>query len=216
VGYFIHKIRRNNLPIQAVLVPLGLICYIVILLPWGLCSYHLSVVAPYVLGMFFPPYSFFNRRSDITRLLSNGFIIILVLSVFVYIIIPRISKMADIKKVVIFLKDSSIRNCSNHYFFPPPFEESAYGLSIFSEIPIRYLDKGVLSAEMLVDGEDNFIIFDDQDSSVTLSGVKINKEIYRNDNWAIYKVAKASNSKNEFKVIFKENYMEKIKSFLKR
>jgi hypothetical protein len=185
-------------------------------LPWGICNYHLSVVTPYVLGIFFPLYSFFNRKSRLLRLLSNGFIVILVIFIYIYIIVPRIAKMADIKKTVTFLKDSSIKGCRGRYFFPPPFVESAYGMSVFTGIPIKYLENGTLSVGMLTDDEDNFIIFDDQGLSVRLSNVEIGKEVYRNDNWVIYKVSKSDRPPGEFREIFRENFLEKVKSLLKR
>jgi hypothetical protein len=123
--------------------------------------------------------------------------------------------MADIRKTVTFLKSFSGQNISSRYFFPPPFVESAYSMSVFTDLPIIYLEKGILSVDMLDSDMDNYIIFDDQATFIKLRGVGIGKEIYKNNNWVIYEVIKINNSQEEFGVKFQENFLEKIKSFLK-
>jgi hypothetical protein len=215
VFYIIFKVKKQNrFSLEAVFIPLGFLCYIAVLLPWGIIPYHISVTAPYAMGMFFPAYSYFNKKSRLARIAVNCLILFLVLFTFLYIIKPRISRVADVKKTVIFLKDFSAAQVGR-YFFPPPFAESAFSMSVFSGLPIKYIDNGILSANMLGDDVGNFIIFDNQDPSIELAGVDIEKEIYRNDNWIIYRVKKSENIKKKFTVIFKENFIDRIKTYLK-
>jgi len=118
--------------------------------------------------------------------------------------------MADIKKTVVFLKDFSSKQAGSRYFFPPPFVESAYSISVFTGLPVKYIDSGVLSANILGNDVGNFIIFDNQDPSIDLVDVKIDKEVYRNDNWRIYEIKKSKNPKIGFKVKFKEPLLRRL------
>ncbi|MCX6723051.1 MAG: hypothetical protein NT094_03195 [Candidatus Staskawiczbacteria bacterium] len=215
VFYIIYNVKkRHRYSFEAIFIPLGFICYIVVLLPWGIIPYHISATAPYAMGIFFPAYSYFNEKSRLARVAVNCLILSLVFVTFFYIIKPRISRVADVNKAAIFLKDFS-RTRAGHYFFPPPFVETAYSMSVFSGLPIKYLNKGILSDEMLGDNAGNFVIFDNQDPSIELAGVDIEKEIYRNDNWLIYRVKKSENIKKKFSVTFKENLVERLKTYLR-
>jgi hypothetical protein len=218
VFYIVYNVLKKNdrFLLEAVFIPLGFLCYITVLLPWGIINYHLSVVAPYAVGMFFPIYSYCNGKSRSVRLVINCLILFLVLITFIYIIRPRISKMADIKKTVVFLKDFSSKQIGSRYFFPPPFVESAYSMSVFTGLKIIYVEKGILSDDMLGDGVNSFLIFDDQDPSIDLAGVRVEKEIYRNDNWRVYEIRKSKNFKTRFDVKFKTNLMERFKVYFKK
>jgi len=202
--------KKDKFPLEAVFMPLIFLCYIGVLLPWGVLNYHIGVVAPYVLGMFFPFYYYCNRKSRLIRLSVNCLILFFVFVALVFIIKPRILMMADIKKTVVFLKDFSSKQAGSRYFFPPPFVESAYSISVFTGLPVKYIDSGVLSANILGNDVGNFIIFDNQDPSIDLVDVKIDKEVYRNDNWRIYEIKKSKNPKIGFKVKFKEPLLRRL------
>lgn len=207
--------RKKNVSIEALLIPLGFLSYIFILLPWGILNYHLSVATPYVLGMFFPTYTFFNKKSMVARILVNIFIVFLTLLTFFYIIKPRISKMADIKETINFMKGLSNGDKKVLYFFPPPYSEPPYALSNFTNSEVIFLGQGTLSKEMFRDAYNNYLIFDERGTSIDLINVKVDKEVYRNNTWRIY-LLKEENYKTKFKPDFpKENFLEKIKTYLR-
>jgi len=216
IFYIIYKMKKERkLPLEALFIPLGYLCYIAVLLPWGIISYHISVTAPYVLGMFFPLYAYGNGKSRLARFTLNLLLCLLCLLAFLYIIKPRIVKIANIKKTVVFLKGLAKEEPGARYFFPPPYSESAYSMSVFTGQQITYVENGVLSANMLGDGIKNFLMFDDQDPVISLSGVDIQKEIYRNATWRVYAIRKAEAPEKRFKVEFNENFLEKLKTYLK-
>jgi hypothetical protein len=68
---------------------------------------------------------------------------------------------------------------------------------------------------MLANDVENFIIFDNQDPSIELEGVSVEKAIYRNDNWIIYRIIKSGNIMKKFTVTFKSNLFDRVKTYLK-
>ncbi len=199
-------------------IPLGFLCYIAILLPWGseaLVAYHISPTTPYIMGMFFPLYSYFNEKSRQVSPIVNCLLLFLVFSAFFYVISPRISKMADIKKTVNFLKSSSKSYPEPEFFLPPPFMESAHSLTILSGMKVNYIDSGILSFSLLGNGN-NFLILNDQAPSVVLSDIGLGDIIYQNNSWRIYRINRGEAPQEKFTTEFRRNFVDDLKDLLKK
>jgi len=208
--------RRNRFTPIFLIFPLGFICYIAILTPWGFPSYHLSVLTPFIMGMFFPLYSFLNSKSYILKILTDSFIFVLALLTLFYIWIPRISKISDIKKMEQFIVDFEADKKANVYFMSQPCMEACKTLSAITKTEIIYLEDSLLSQDKLREPAGNFMIFRDECPSVNLKDVREMEEIYKNNTWRVFSVKKERGISKEFKVGFPENFVEKVKTFLKR
>lgn len=195
--------------------PLGFICFTAVLIPWGFPNYHLSVLSPFIMGMFFPFYSFLNSRSLILKNLTNLFLLVLVFLVLFLIWIPRISKMSDIRKTMQFITSSEKKQSASIYFMPASCNEACVTVGYITKTKTIYLNDSLLSSDRLIATTDNFIIFRDECPRVYFEGVEESREVYKNNTWKIFQVNKKEGIKKDFKAFFPENSLERIKTFLR-
>lgn len=207
--------NKNKFSPVFLIFPLSCISFIAVLTPWGFPNYHLSVLTPFIMGMFFPFYSFMNSRSLLLKILANSFLLVVILLVLFFIWFPRISKISDIKRTEQFIMDFQNGHSKSIYFMASPCMEACAALGEFTKIKTTYLNDSLLSSDKLIESTSNFIIFRDECPRVYFDGVQELKEIYNNNTWKIFSVNKKEGIKKEFKVYFPENPMEKIKTFLK-
>jgi hypothetical protein len=136
-----------------------------------------------------------------------------VMLVLAQVIIPRISKMADKRKVV-----EAVRTIEQHspgrFFYPPPFEETAQSLEGFSSAKVIYtgrIDPGLLDAK----GE-NYLVINDEAGPIMLEGVGIGKEVYRNGTWVVWTLTTRPGVRQEFRLSLPKNMLQKIKDLVVR
>lgn len=208
--------KRNKFSPIFLVFPVSFICFIVVLAPWGYPTYHLSVLAPLIMGMFFPVYSFLNSRSLSFKVLSNSILLSVVLLVLLFICFPRISKMSDIEKTEQFIVDFGKKQNGSAYFMSQPCAEACDALTYFSNAKVIYLNDSMLSSDKLISSTHNYIIFRDECPRVRLKGVRESMEIYSNNTWKILSINREDGIDEEFKVDFVQNFLEKIKTFLKK
>ncbi len=202
---------RTSTTIPSLIFPVGYIVYIMILSPWALINYLLAPVTPFIFGMFYPFYlkSVSAAARSKYRYWPDAAIIILTFFVFTQIIVPRISKIAEIKKIV-----NEIVSLSEHYsgakfFFPPPFDESRIAVSIYSQTPIEYLQDGNLTSEKLI-SQDNFLIFRDESSNIRLSDAALTGTVFENTTWRIFRIDPAPGHREETNVHFQKTFLQKL------
>lgn len=215
VSYLV-LIKKRYYNFSSVIIPVALISYFLVLLPWGLINYLLGPVTPFALGIFFPVYSSLKRRLNKFNLsyLPGTVIILLTCLVLTQIIIPRINKMAEIKDVeeeIPILKNNST---NPRFYFPPYYSETCFALSKFTNTEIVYLPDAVLDSTMLSEG-DNYLIYRDECSSINLKNVKIEKTIFENKTWKIFQIGK-SNNKGMLNIKFPQTILQKVIRFINR
>ena len=221
VLYFIFLVililkKKNKFSPVFLVFPLGLMCFIGVLAPWGFPNYHLSVLTPFVMGMLFPVYSALNSKSPKIRIFVNSSMLILVLLVLFFICFLRISKMSDIKKTEQFIVGLEKQGKGNVYFMAAPCMEACEALNYFTAAKTIYLSDSVLTGAKLNEPGGNFMIFRDECPAVYLEGAKESQEVYKNRSWRIFSLNKEKGAAKKLKVDFQENAVEKIKSFLRR
>lgn len=209
----IIKTKQSKLNPLTMFVPIAYIVYISILTPWQIINYFLAPIAPFVLGLFFPVYLKIKSALKNTsfRFVPNVGIILLTMIVVWQIIIPRISKMADIKNVkkeILILKNGHINPL---FFFPPPYVETRYALKKFMDINIKYLAEGILTADM-VQQEPVYLIYRDECASIKLQDVKLGDVVYKNNTWKIFKVLKAPGEEKRTNVEFPKTFLQRLVS----
>ncbi|MCK5579845.1 MAG: hypothetical protein KAJ18_01080 [Candidatus Omnitrophica bacterium] len=206
--------KKEGVPFY-LMMPLGMLAYLSILIPWGSQTYLLPPVTPFVLGLFFPVYAWFNRKHMITRVLANGVLIVLLGFVFTGIINPRISKVGDIAKAERFIKEKTRTGEASRYFFPPPFEESFHALIYFTKQDIVYLGDRQLRKEMLRADGKNYLLVNDACTAIQLKDVRPEKEIFANGTWRIMRLVQADGEEAPFLLEFPKTCMQKLKQKIK-
>lgn len=210
---YLALIKRKYFNFSSVIIPVAFISYFLVLLPWGVISYLLGPVTPFALGMFFPVYFLLKQRLSRLRLgyLPAVAIILLTSVVLMQIIFPRINKIAEIRHVeeeILLLKKKS---AGSRFYFPPYYSETCFALSKFTDTPIVYLASAVLDSTMLSKG-DNYLIYRDECSKISLKGVKIEKAVFENKTWKIFLIKKANNTE-VLDIKFTQTVLQKIIRF---
>ncbi len=198
------------------ILPLGVISYIAVLTPWGFPNYHLSTLAPFVLGILFPLYLYLNKRSRGLFWVNHILIIALAFAACTSIGAPRVAKMAHKKQVNRFIQKHRKSNPNSLYFTSPPLVEATAALRHFTEAEFVYLKQRRLSSARLLEGRNHYLVFCDESGDLTLQGIRVGDAIYANDTWRIFELKRQNNYRKTFNVEFKENYFQKLVSFLKR
>lgn len=205
--------KKNNFSPLVLTIPLGFLSYVLVLAPWHFASYLLSALTPYALIMFFPVYIWLNNKNSVLKNLTNICLILLVTISFLFIAIPRISKLTDIKNVEKFISNSNEN--TNVYFFPPPFSEAAEAISRITKAKIIFLHEGQLTSEKLQSNKEYYLIVNDEVLAVKLDRVAAGKRVYQNNTWEVFHLVRNNQSNEVFKVDFPENPVEKFKSLLR-
>ncbi len=208
-------ITKDKNSVFGVLLPLGLLAFLTLLMPWGYQSYLLCDLAPFVIGIFFPLYIWLIRKNSFSRWGINGVFFVLLTAVFIGIIMPRISKMGEIAKTEYFLISRAVMNKHSRYFFPPPYMESAYALNGFTGEDIVYLKDGNLTNALLTDKGNNYLLVNDQCGGTRMHGVRLAEEIFSNKTWQIFRLVTDDHYTGEFNPLFKNNFIQKIKTTLR-
>jgi len=214
--YILILKKKNKFSPVIFVFPLGFICLFAVLLPWGFPNYHLSALTPFIVGMFFPLYSFLNSRSPVLKKIINSSLLLIVFLTLFFIWMPRISKISDIKKTEDFIIEFEKGQKTSTYFMTSPCAEACNGIGYFTKANTIYLSDSLLSESRLTGSANNFVIFRDECPRVSFDGVQESREIYKNNTWEILQVNAKKGSNKEFKVTFPENPVEKIKNFLKK
>jgi len=219
VSVLFHIIKfiltKDKNDVFGVLLPLGLLGFLTLLMPWGYQSYLLCDLAPFVLGIFFPLYIWLIGRNTFSRCSVNAAFLVLISAVLIGLILPRISKMGEITKTEDFLKSRSLQYRHSRYLLLPPYSESAYALNGFTSEDIAYLADGKIDETFLTDKGNNYLLVNDQCSKIRMNGVRLAEEIYSNKTWQIYSLAIDKNYTGEFKPLFKNNLIQEIKTTLR-
>lgn len=213
---FIRK-KKRLVSQEFILFPIFLCIYLAILAPWGFVNYHLGPAAPFLMLSAYPVYMFIAGRNTWWRRILNLGLIVLIFLVLFFIIIPRISKMGDTKKVVsavVSMRGDEGRQAN--FFMAPPFAETAGILQMYTKREMTYLKAGLLDKEMLKPGAVNYIIFEDRCSPVRLRNVVIDKEVYDNKTWKIFSLKSAVGRNTVFAPVFEINFLQNIKDRIKR
>lgn len=209
------KNKSDVIKKEAVLFPLFLGSYIVVLSPWRFSNYLLAPIAPLIMATLYPLYRLIGHRHKVLRLLKKVLVVVISFLILFLIIIPRISKMADKRKLVEGIKSIEKMDLDSRYFFPPPFRESFEAIREFTGADVEYLAKGTLSKERLSSKGYNYLIFGDQCSEIALKGVAAGKEVYNSNTWKIFLIKEAKEKKSDFIVVFPENFAQRLKNYLK-
>lgn len=213
---YLFLIKKKFFNFCSLLVPVAFIAYLFVILPWGTSNYFLGPLAPFVLGMFFPAYYLAKEKLSQFKLnyLPSLAVVMLSFLVLTQIIIPRINKIAEIKDIeteIIKLKHDKI---NARFYFPPDYPETSFALSQFTKVEINYLSQGILDATMLSEG-DNYLIYRDECSMITLKNVKLAETVFQDNTWKIFEVVK-SNNVETVNIKFPRTILHKIVRFFKK
>ena len=218
IAFILLAITKKKVAIrgEALVFPLFLFAYLIILLPWGFSNYLLAPLAPMAMGMLYPIYALISKLHK--RLSQTGRVSIVIVSFLAlfFIVVPRISKMGDIRKIIDYMSVAVEKEPMAKYFFPPPFPESANAIRGFTGGNIIYLNEGVLAEGMLSERSKNYLIFGDECSKIKLKDVAIGNELYRNNTWRLFLVEKGIDNKLNFYIDFPKNFLQKFKDYLKK
>lgn len=207
--------KKNTFQPSAIIIPLGILTYLVILLPWGFPNYHISLLAPHLFGLFFLIYLWACRWKILSFSVNAMIIPALVAMSFFYVGIPRIQKSSEIKLVEGFLKEFGLKNPQDFYFIPRPCAEAAGAIRYFTGINIAYLGDGKLSQDLLNDRFQNYLVMRDECSETILENVKVKEEIYRNSTWNIVNILGEDGHNEVYKGDFPKNILQEMITYLR-
>jgi hypothetical protein len=190
----------------AVLIYLGLMAYIGLLLPWGFQSYLLSALGPLVLGTVFPVYAWLNRKEGLVKFAVNATVVLCLIFVFIGNIAPSIARMADIRGMIDHLRQTS----DGTYLIPPGYMETADATRKFTGKKVIYCKDGVITAGLLAPAG-NYVVFSDLFSTVRLSGVAVEKEVFANGTWKIFTLVPKPGHDETMSVPFEKTFLQKLK-----
>ncbi|MBF0570574.1 MAG: hypothetical protein HQL12_01760 [Candidatus Omnitrophica bacterium] len=196
-----------------VVFPLFIFVYTFLLLPWRFPAYLLAPMGPFIIICV---YFLVARlaRQQFWPVQSLGIVIIAgAMLTLALDIIPKISKMADKRKVVQELRylDQEARG---QFFYPKPFEETADSLRGFSLARVIYVD--TINASSLGKGNNNYLVINDEAGAVLLNGVDVGQQLYHSGTWGIWLLHKAADVHKEFRLVLPQNILQKIKNMIRR
>lgn len=212
---FVIRKRGSMIHQEYLLFPLFLGAYLIIISPLHFGNYYLAPLAPFLLLTLYPIYMLIGAGNATRRKALQGILIILTFLVLFFIIVPRISKMGDTKKIVVAIISLRNESAPVKFFLAPPFYETASMLQLYTDANISCLNNGVLSYNMLQPEAHNYIIFEDRCSSVTLRNVVVDREIYHNETWRVFSLNITMGSTSVFMPAFECNILQRIKDRIK-
>ena len=187
---FMDRSRNDN---GYCLFPWLTLCFILILLPWGFPNYMLAPLAMIVIFSAAPALTLTNhwRHGPVVK---NAIVIILAFSAAVYIVIPRINKMADKRKIAEEVQLLARMNPEAVFFYPGGMEETYNALQAFSGVTITYLRDNTLPAERLGTKAPAFLLQNDENGTVQATGITADRIVYRNSTWRVTMLRRAAGS----------------------
>lgn len=208
--------KRNYLFAQEYLLfPLFVGVYLLMISPVGFINYQLTPVAPFLLMTCYPVYALIGSRGRVWRKTINGILMVLISIVLFFIIVPRISKMGDTKKIVSAVVSLGRDRLPAKFFMGPPFHETATVMQAYIHADIAYLSTGLLDQDSLNDQAVNYIIFEDRCSSVVLRDVAVVKEVYSNETWKVFSLTRALGKNMVLEPVFKRNLIQRLSDVIK-
>ncbi|MBI3601380.1 MAG: hypothetical protein HY209_00555 [Candidatus Omnitrophica bacterium] len=206
-AYFILSRTRRAAGVKPyfLIMPLFVLAYMVILLPWRFANYLLAPLAPF-LGV--SVYLFFVFVCSIhpkVAAASRFLVIVLTVIILINVIIPRISKMADKRKIVAALVDLRQVHPRAKFFYPPPMMETFEALRYFSGADIVYAGK--MEGGMLAKCVSScYLLINDEAAPMELESVVASQGMYTNGTWAIYHMDRQEGAHAVFKPDFVGNH----------
>jgi hypothetical protein len=200
---------------QSLCHPLFIVCplwagiFLVLLLPWGISTYLLAPLAPFIMAcLFFVVLRFLSGFPSVLKIIKILVVFGIVFTLFGSIT-PRISKMAD-KRLVVEAVMSLKRDAC--FFYPPPIEETAGSLRMFTGAEVNYVER-VTPQEMVSDRK-NFLIVNDEAGSILLKNVALGQEVYRNGTWRIWLLQENPEQSSEVKLLLPRTIFRRIKDMV--
>lgn len=197
---------------QFVIVPGFIIAYFFILLPWGVVSYLMAPLAPFIMIMFYPIFRFGCRLHKMIKVVFVGGVVVLAYLIFGFVDMPRIEKMANIKKAVEAIQQVDQLRSNSRFFYPPGYIESAGTMKHYTQTDMIYVEDGTLDVTMITDEGPNYLIFEDQSRSIQLEDVRVGDQVYENSTWMVFEVLFEYDFRGRHQVEFSENFFEKMKT----
>lgn len=207
--------RKNAFQPPAIIIPLGILTYLVVLLPWGFPNYHIGLLAPHLFGLFFLTYLWACRWKLLSFSVNVIIIPALVAMSFFYVGIPRIQKTSEIKLVEDFLKKFGSKSPQDLYFLPRPCAEAAGAIEYFTGINTMYLSDGKLPQDFLNDRSQNYLVMRDECPEAVLENVKVREEIYKSNTWNIVNVSSENGHSEVYKGDFQKNIFQEMIDYLR-
>ncbi|MBF0504281.1 MAG: hypothetical protein HQL14_04165 [Candidatus Omnitrophica bacterium] len=194
-----------------VVFPLWILVYVLLLLPWGYPTYLLAPLGPFVMVcVYFLAFRIAGQQ--LWALRGLGIILITAIMLMPGMdIIPKISKMADKRKVLEAVKYLNQKE-EGQFFYPQPYVETANNIRGFSLARVVYVD--MINASLLEDGEKNYLVINDEASPVFLNGVDVSQKLYHNGTWEIWLLHKAPDVHKKFGLLLPQNILQKIKHII--
>jgi hypothetical protein len=196
-----------------VVFPLWIFVYVFLLLPWGYPPYLLAPLGPFVMVCVYFLVVRIAGQQFWTLRLPYIVLIAAIMLTLVMDIIPKISMMADKRKVVDAVKYLN-QEAKGEFFYPGPYPETADSLRGFSLAQVVYTD--TINAPSLAKGEKNYLVVNDEAGPVFLNGVDVSQELYRNGTWEIWLLHKAPDVHKKFKLLLPQNMLQRIKHIIMR
>lgn len=212
----VQVLRKKNIfqPL-AIIIPLGVLTYLMILLPWGFPNYHIALMAPHLFGLFFLIYLWACRWKFLSISINVVIIPALVAMSFIYVGIPRIQKISEIKLVENFLKESKLKSPQDLYFLPSPCAEASGAIQYFTGVNIKYLDDRKLPKDLLSDRSQSYLVLRDECPKVVLENVKVKEEIYKSNTWNIFYISREDGHNEIYEGDFQKNILQKMIIYLR-
>ena len=145
----------------------------------------------------------------------NGILISLLCVVIPGIIVPRISKIADIGKTEQFIRSYAAREGDGRYFISFPCKEAAYSLPFFIQQKVVYLGEVSLSKALLDQKNPNYFLANDQCRTVNLRDVRPVDTIFRNNTWEIVRLERNDGYQTTLDIDFQKSIIQKMAVFIR-
>lgn len=210
---FIVLAKKKIFDESSVLLPLCFICYVLILAPWGIINYLLSPAAPFVIGMLFPLYGWLYRFFKERRLgwVSPLVLIFIAMAFLTQIIIPRISKMADIKGVQGAIEELNAENPGAAFYIAPSCLEASHSLRDFTGTNVVYASTGEIQGSLLGTGK-AYLIFRDECRIFRLIDLQSGAIRYQNNTWKISDLVPSPGKDEIARESFPQTFLQKLVS----
>lgn len=187
-------------PRRRAVLPLVLLLYTAMLLPWGYPTYLLSGMTPFVIGSLavlgerISPLLARRISPARTSILPSVAVTLLVAMMLILDSFPKMQWQRDMGEAKAFLSGDAIG--AGTFLFPPPFSEHAGTLAVFTEREIEYLSNRAIRVEDSDSGPTYLISYLDH-TPVMLEGVRLGEPVFANRTWTVRRVMAGSDADAE-------------------